>query len=216
MSIRLVEEYIETGNLSALSTLLRSEPWLVDGKTSHQVSPLLLSCYYKKAEITRLLLEYVSELTIFEAAATGKLDQVTDQVHQHREQLNSYSADGFTPLGLACYFGHEEVVRYLLFKGSEVDVPSKNGFSVYPINSAVAANNAEITKLLLEAGADVNVAQYGGVTPLHSAASHGNIELIILLLEAGASISARTDDGKTPSLLAADKGFADIARILRE
>jgi ankyrin repeat protein len=67
---------------------------------------------------------------------------------------------------------------------------------------------------LLEAGAEVNVAQSSGLTPLHSAAYHGNIEILILLLEAGADIHAKTDAGKTPADVASANGHHDIARIL--
>ena len=73
-----------------------------------------------------------------------------------------------------------------------------------------------VAKMLLEAGAKVNVAQQSGATPLHSAAQNGNIELLIVLLEAGAEVNARMEGGKTPANLAAEKGFSDIAKILSE
>ena len=42
----LVEEYIQTGNNTALKQLLDLKPGLAHVKTSLNVSPLLLSCYY--------------------------------------------------------------------------------------------------------------------------------------------------------------------------
>jgi ankyrin repeat protein len=71
-----------------------------------------------------------------------------------------------------------------------------------------------IAKMLLEAGADINVVQKSGATPLHSAASNGNIELLIVLLEAGAIVDAKMEDGKTASEKAFEKGFIEIAKIL--
>ena len=179
--IELIEEYIQTGNTVALNDLLRIYPQLSITKTSFNVSPILLSCYYKKPEVSKLLLHYVKDLSIHEAAAVGKFDSVANTIYHKPEVINSFSDDGFTPLGLASYFGHEDIARYLLLKGADPDIPSQNGYNVYPINSTVAANNADITKILIEAGADVNVAQSSGITPLHSAAHHGNIELRILL-----------------------------------
>ena len=140
---------------------------------------------------------------------------VNSLISSNPSLTNSYSVDGFTPLGLACYFGHEEIAKFLISKGAEVNIPSKNGFNVFPIHSAVAANNFNITKLLLAHGAYPNVCQKSGVAPLHSAAQLGNIELIILLLEHGAEVTLRMEGGKLPSDLAADKGFVEIAEILR-
>ncbi|MBC7913566.1 MAG: ankyrin repeat domain-containing protein, partial [Pyrinomonadaceae bacterium] len=194
---------------------LQAKPILAQGKTSLNVSPLLLSCYYKKPEISDTILKFVRDPDIYESAAVGKFDSLASNVYTNPHLINTFSDDGFTPLGLACYFGHEESARYLLLKGAEVNMCSNNGYSVYPLSSAVAANNSDIAKILLEAGADVNVSQLSGLTPLHSAAHHGNIELIILLLEAGASVTAKTDEGKTAAELALASGFTELAKILR-
>ena len=213
-STALLEEYIQSGNGAALSELLRMQPQLAVRNTSFNVSPLMLACYYKKPPIAAIILRYVRDLTIFEASAVGKFDSVANIIYHNPDLINSFSEDGFTPLGLASYFGKEDVARYLLLKGADPNVPSQNGYHVYPLNSTVAANNSDITKILLEAGAEVNVTQSSGLTPLHSAAYHGNIEILILLLEAGADIHAKTDAGKTPADVASANGHHDIARIL--
>jgi ankyrin repeat protein len=206
----LVEEYIQTGNIEALKKLLYAKPNLAVCKTSLNVSPLLLSCYYKKPEISDAILQFVEEPNIYESAAVGKFDCLASNIHKYPELINSYSEDGFTPLGLACYFEHEESARYLLLKGADVNICSNNGYHVFPLHSAVAANNTDIAKILLEAGANVNVTQISGNTPLHSAAHYGNIELIILLLEVG----AKTDEGKTPADMASIAGYGELAKIL--
>ncbi|MDF3078579.1 MAG: hypothetical protein K0S09_2468 [Sphingobacteriaceae bacterium] len=216
MNNHLLEEYIEVGDVSALTELLAENPALAREKTSHNISPLMLACYYKKADIARVILKHIKEPDIHEASAAGKFDSVANIIYNQPELINTYSDDGFTPLGLACYFEHEEIARYLLLKGADVNLPSNNGFNVFPLHSAVAANNTDITKILLEAGAEVNVAQASGTTPLHSAAQNGNIEILINLLEAGANVNARMEGGKLPADMASEKGFHDIARILAE
>ena len=113
-----------------------------------------------------------------------------------------------------CYFGKEEVARYLVLKGADVNIGSQNGYNVYPIHSAVAGNFESISRMLMENKANVNVAQISGLTPLHSAAQNGNIELIILLLEKGANVNVRMEGGKLPADLALDKGYDEIAEIL--
>lgn len=210
----LLEEYIVTGNAIELYALLNSNPKLAIQKTSQQISPLLLCCYYKKPELADIILKHVPEVSIFEAAALGKNDHITNIVAENPGLIHEFSDDGFTPLSLAAYFGNEDVVRNLLLSGADPNIPSKNGFSVYPIHSAVASNYTMIAKMLLEAGADINVVQKSGATPLHSAAHNGNIELLIVLLEAGAIVDAKMEDGKTAADKAFEKGFLEIAKIL--
>jgi len=210
----LLEEYIITGNAIELHALINSNPKLATQKTSQLISPLLLCCYYKKPELADIIIKHVPEISIFEAAAIGKTDFVTKALSENPNQVHEFSDDGFTPLSLAAYFGNEDVIRTLLLAGSDPNIPSRNGFNVYPIHSAVASNYTMIAKMLLEAGADINVVQKSGATPLHSAAHNGNIELLIVLLEAGAIVDAKMEDGKTAADKAFEKGFIEIAKIL--
>jgi ankyrin repeat protein len=214
MSIERLEEYIASADLDSINTLLGRDPELALKKTSLNVSPLMLSCYYKKPEVTGLLLNYVSGISLFEAAAAGKFDAVAHLVATGSNILDDYADDGFTALGLACYFGQFDVARYLVLKGANVNLQSNNGFNVFPIHSAAAGNYTDITRMLIENGAKVNVVQQAGATPLHSAAQNGNLELIILLLESGAEVFTRMEGGKLPADLAREKGFEEIAEIL--
>jgi ankyrin repeat protein len=214
MSLEKLEEYITAGDVPGLNVLLTQNPQLAKAVTSHQVSPLMLSCYFKKPEVTTLLLKYVEDITLFEAAASGKFDVVAHLIFTHPDAIDYFAEDGFTPLGLACYFGQHEIARYLVLKGADVNLPSNNGFNVFPIQSAAAGNYTDIARLLIENGAQVNVRQQAGLTPLHSAAQNGNLELLILLLENGADVNARMEGGKLPADLAREKGFKEIADIL--
>ena len=214
MSVEKLEEYIASADLTGLDTLLAENPALAKTPTSQQVSPLMLSCYYKKPEVSAILLKYVDEINLFEASAVGKFDVVAHLVYSHPDAVNQYAPDGFTPLGLACYFGQFEVARYLVLKGADVNLPCNNGFHVFPIHSAAAGDYTDIARMLVENGAQVNVKQQAGATPLHSAAQNGNLELLILLLENGAETQVRMEGGKLPADLAMEKGFADISEIL--
>jgi ankyrin repeat protein len=214
MSVEKLELYIANADLNSLDALLASDPSLAKSRTSHQVSPLMLSCYYKKPAVTDLLLKYLDEISLFEAAAAGKFDVVAHLVYQHPDAINFYAEDGFTPLGLACYFGRDEIARYLVLKGADVNLPSNNGFKVYPLHSAAAGNYTAIARMLIENNAQVNVKQQAGATALHSAAQNGNIDLLIMLLEHGADVNVRMEGGKLPADLAREKGFLEIAEAL--
>lgn len=186
---------------------------MVHQKTSYGISIIMLCCYYNKSNITNILLEYV-DLDIFEAAAIGKFDVLAHHIFKKPDLINNYSQDGFTPLGLATYFGNYEIARYLVLKGANVNLTSNNGYFTSPLLSAIAGNYTQIAKMLILNGAQINCAQKAGITPLHLAAENGNIEIIILLLEKGADVNVRMEGGKLPCTLAHDKGFVEIAEIL--
>lgn len=209
-----LEQFIADGDAAGLEDLLAAQPQLAQQLTSQQVTPLMLSCYYRKPDLTAILLQHVTSLTLFEAAAAGKFDEVAHHVSTSPNDIDRYAGDGFTALGLACYFGHYDVARYLVLKGADVNLPSNNGFNVFPIHSACAGNYTDIAQMLIENGAKVNVKQQAGATPLHSAAQNGNIEILVMLLEAGAEINTRMEGGRMPADVARDKGFTEIAEIL--
>ena len=69
-----------------------------------------------------------------------------------------------------------------------------------PIVAAALSNDADICRILLEAGADANKAQANSETALSMAAQNGNIEIIQLLLEAGADPNTVTHAGTALAL----------------
>lgn len=215
MSLTVLEEYIETGNYQDLDLLLSKSPELVKENTSHDISPLLLACYYHKTQIVQVILKYIKSITIHEACAVGLTEQVQFMLEQKPEVINELSSHGFYPLGIAAHFGQEEIVRILLLQHANPNAASKNGYQVFPIHSALSGQHDRIVKQLIEAGAEVNVLQSSRTSPLHLAAQQGNIDLIIVLLEHGADISVRNEFGQTAADLASEKGFHEIAEILK-
>ncbi|TDQ08333.1 ankyrin repeat domain-containing protein [Pedobacter metabolipauper] len=214
MNSQQLENLIAENNTQEIIDLLNSNPQLARAATSHGTSPLLLACYYKKPEIAQIIAKFIDDITLFEACALGSSEIVQQQILKDPESIHTFSNDGFTPLGLAAYFGHEHIVELLIANGGEVNNPTNNGFNVFPIHSAVAARNFNITKMLIDAGAEVNVKQQAGFTPLHGAAQYGDIEIIILLLEHNANLHERMEGGKLPADIAREKGFLEIAEIL--
>src|SRR5690606_30672946 len=214
MSLSLLEEYIESGDYHAMDNLLHNNPSLSSKKTSHDISPLLLACYYHKPQIVKVLLKHVPKIDIYEASAVGLIHEVAELIELNSSLLSSYSEHGFTALGMACHFGNEDVVRYLLLKGANPDQASSNGYQVNPLFTAISSGFDGIAKLLIEAGAEVNVIQAGNLTPLHAAAEKGNIEMLIALLESGATVDAKNENEETTADLAAARGHHEIAKIL--
>jgi ankyrin repeat protein len=69
-------------------------------------------------------------------------------------------------------------------------------------------------RLLIEQGADVNMAQAGGYTPLHQAAAAGRADLTRILLEAGADPATLCHQGKTPADYARERQHESVLQQL--
>jgi ankyrin repeat protein len=174
---------------------------------------LQLAVYCRNKKVIDVL-RPLSSLDLFEAASTGELSIVQSALQKDAALLNAFAVDGFTALGLACFFDHYEIANFLLNEGANPDIASNNSFKVAPIHSACAISSAALTKLLLRHGASVNIKQTNDITPLHETAHNGNTELTRLLIEHGADINARTKDGLTPLAMALEKGFTETAELL--
>jgi len=215
MGLGILEEYIENGDAIAIDNLLHNTPSLATQKTSHGISPLLLACYYNKPKLAKIILGHLENVDIFEAAAIGLLEETIKILEERPDAINQFSDHGFTALALATHFGNEDIVRHFLKSGADPNLESENGYHVYPLHTAVSSGFEGIAKMLIEAGAEVNVLQSSNMTPLHYAAEKGNIELLIILLEGGASVATKNDSGKTAADLAAERGHHEIAQILK-
>ncbi|HEX5170874.1 MAG TPA: ankyrin repeat domain-containing protein [Cyclobacteriaceae bacterium] len=210
-----IPELLQKNEIDSLKELLGADPNLANGKTEQGLSYLQLATYYRNKEAIALLRENKNSIDLHEAAAIGDPAAVRFQISITPDLIDSYSTDGFTALGLACFFGHVDVVKYLIDKGANVNKPSSNSFHVAPIHSAAAISDYEIISLLLAHGADVNVRQQGGVTPLHSAGHNGQTKIAKLLIDHGADTDAKTDDGKTAVDMALEKNYTETADFIR-
>lgn len=206
---------IKQGEQDEVQRFLRETPNLVHEK-ENGVSPILLATYHGHAELAELLAEKTITLTIFEAAATGKRTHIVRILAHNPELVNSYSEDGFQPLGLACFFGYREAAEYLIGAGARVNSPSKNAMKVTPLHSAVAGGYTSIVKLLLKKGADPDARQQGDFTPLHAAAQNGDVISIRDLLLNGADARAKSAEGKTALDYATEAGKIEAVKALNE
>jgi len=132
---------------------------------------------------------------------------------------------GGTALMLAAEAGDLEVVKLLVEKGVEINAEAHPGFGAPRFGNlmpdfvkahsgeppggptalalAVAADNADVVRFLLEHGAKVNVRTLGGFNPLLVSARHKQTAIVRMLLAAGADPNSTEYRGATPLTAAA-------------
>ena len=79
-----------------------------------------------------------------------------------------------------------------------------------------AAHDYSTARVLLIAGANVNVKSRRGVTPLHRASKLGQAPLVELLISYGAKVNVKDNDGATPLHYAVGSGSTGVVEVLVE
>jgi ankyrin repeat protein len=206
---------IKQGNRDEVERRINLDANLIHVK-ENGLSPILVAAYHHQPGIASYLADKTVAINIFEASATGKINNVIRLLARDPQLVNAYAEDGFQPLGLACYFGHSETVEYLIKAGAPINSPSRNELKAVPIQSAVAAGHEKVVQMLLLLGADPNAREQTGYTPLHAATQNGDEDMIRILLYGGADLTLKGKDGKTPLDLAMTTGDEKTIIILRE
>ena len=148
------------------------------------------------------------------AAKDGDTDEVAALLSMDNRLTRTHDADGWTPLHLAAHYGHPETVAILLHNNAPVNIRSANQMANTPLHAALAGRRADVVKILVDAGADVNAKQHGGWVPLHSAAANGDRAMVDLLIARGADRNAVNDAGVSAAAFARERGHAALADYL--
>ena len=176
------------------------------------MSEALQALYAGDEERARALLRDDEHLSVFEAAAFGRVERLRAILDGDPGQAAAFSDDGFTALHLAIFGESEQAARLLVERGADVDVLSTGAIArVPPLGTAAFVRSPSLARLLLDAGADVNGHEEGGGSALHAAAANGDGELVALLLERGADRDVVNGEGRRPVDLAATD---EIRRLL--
>lgn len=98
------------------------------------------------------------------------------------KNIDSRTNAGSTALHYACNFQLLDIVKILLDNGASQDIIELE-YDFYPIFYSVVQNNIEMTKLLVDSGANPNQQDYVGNTIIHYAIMNKHMEILDYIME---------------------------------
>lgn len=99
---------------------------------------------------------------------------------------------------------------------TEVDIDEVDFKAWSGLHWALVREVPDVIKLLLDSGANPNLATGTGRLPLNIAMRSGQGDAVQLLLEAGADPEAADSDGKTPHMVGMAGKYPELVKILRD
>lgn len=211
---------VSGGRLDDVKALVKAGANVNVRQGTFKGTPLQYAATQGHAEVVKFLIESQATLDAADTFGRTPLMWAADKGHtdvvrllvNHGADQKAKTNTGWTALRYALQSGNADVVN--LLKGQvKIDDLDNDGFS--DLHRAASGGQADRVRLLLDAGADVNVRQgtFKG-TPLQYAASEGHAEVVKLLLKTDAAVDATDSVGRTPLMWAAQAGHMDVVRAL--
>uniref|UniRef100_A0AAR2LP77 phospholipase A2 n=1 Tax=Pygocentrus nattereri TaxID=42514 RepID=A0AAR2LP77_PYGNA len=157
--------------------------------------------------------------------------------------INEVNVTGETPLHIACRMGKVETAKALMGGGACCDIIGASGYPIHaamkysergcaeailaahpaqlqaqdPVYGGTPlhwAKTAEMSRLLLDRGCNVNYLSNTGESPLHILTKRGRFEAAMMLLTHGADPNIKGEDGNTALHLAMKLDHMDLIKAL--
>lgn len=169
----------------------------VDARNDAEETPLLVATHRNNVAAAKLLItagadvnakDRINDSPYLYAGSRGHLD-ILKLTLAHGADLGSTNRYGGTALIPAAERGHVDAVRTLIAAGVDVDHVNNLGWTAL-IEAIILSDGGErhqqIVQALIDAKANVNLADRDGTTPLQLARSRGYTAIADILLKAGA------------------------------
>ncbi len=183
------------GDLARVKTLLLANA-PVDGQDRDGQTALLVAVNGNHLAVAEALLNAGASVNVqaanrdtpwLLAGAQGRTEIIARMI-PHAPDLSIRNRFGGNALIPACERAHVETIRLLLTTRIDVNHVNNLGWTCLleiVILGQGGARHQEATRLVLQAGADPNLADFRGVTPLAHARAKGQMEVARLIEQAG-------------------------------
>jgi uncharacterized protein len=148
---------------------------------------------------------------LFIAASEGSLKAAEALADWPKTNVEWRSPKDESPLMIAAFRGHKELVRKLIARDAHVNKP---GWA--PLHYAATGGHVEIIAILLEEHAFIDAESPNKSTPLMMAAMYGSTAAVRLLLQEGADPTMRNELGMTAVDFALRGNRKDAADLIAE
>lgn len=187
----------------------------------HTDNPLVAAANYNDVEAINLMVslgvplegrDALGYTAFLSAAAMGNISAMTALKMLGANVNAEINVSGVNALHACAMSGTRDGINYLLSLGLPVDGQTQNKRSALHL---CVENGPEVAEALLEAGANVTLADETGMTPLHLAAQKSALEVANLFLEnKDCNVNAQSPSGLTPLHVACIMGDADMVSAL--
>jgi len=168
-------------------------------------------------------LDLSRQMELFQAVGDDELETLRQLLDGGADPNWVAVGRGHTPLYNAYFVDSVAAVRLLIQYGADPNLKFEyhspmDGRVETDLVALMFAGSLDVAKVLMDAGAAVNVRDGDGVTPLMRAARRGAPDVVRMFLQAGASAESRSNSGQSASDLAADKSefFVEHAARFKE
>lgn len=180
-------------------------------------SEILELCEAKRSQDQRIIdsQKLMSAVMANDLATVEELIRKGVDVNEKSPVIGSGN-DGQTPLLVACFLGHADIIRALLVAGAKETI-NDYLMAATPAHKACYAGQPEALKVLLELAPNIDLTAqgpYNGYTALHDSCWHGHIENVRILLDHGVPLEQKSHQGETPAQFARTLGYAEIAELI--
>lgn len=158
------------------------------------VTPLIAAAYENRVDVARVLIEAGADVNIQDNTRQSAYLITTSEGYVELLRLtlaagaDVHSLDSYNGTGLirAADRGHVDIIEELLKTDIDIDHVNRLGWTAL-LEAIILGDggpqHTEVVRLLVEAGADVNLPDGGGVTPLEHAERRGYTEIAKILRE---------------------------------
>jgi ankyrin repeat protein len=173
------------------------------------VLTLTIACCYISCEIYKIFM--IEQL--FSAVRSGDLTIVKSLIKKGLD-VNIRDEDGISPIHYAVVLGHNHIAQLLIESGADVNTQSCDMEFTTLLYATCFTGNYELTRILIAAGANPNVASKNGWTPLMKAVLSNHEQIVAFLLEHGADPNIINREGINALHLAVKDKNKNIVKIL--
>lgn len=230
--------YVRQDHLNALMmAILNNNPSIAQILIEHDSNinlinnkgntPLLLAITQDLWNIASLLVKYGANINVINEDYESPLS-LTSKCNpkfaifliENGADIDVLNEDNKTPLIIACENNHIELVQVLLNKGCNVnqltyiEYENKKDEKYSALHLTTIRGYYDITKLLIEYGANIDEPDEYCDTPLKFATNNGHFNIVKLLVEHGANLFSLNDDNMNAYDVAKTSGNDIITQYL--